>query len=51
MWTISYKGLYIHGYCDKDVCRVTAADGMSIARNCKSLHAAKLAATKHLKSV
>jgi len=22
MWTINYKGFYIHGYCDKDECAV-----------------------------
>lgn len=50
MWTQSYKGLYIHGYCDKDECRVVTGNGQVVAPSCKSLHAAKLAVTRHLKS-
>lgn len=50
MWTFNYKGLFIHGYCDKNECRVTSLDGETIGR-CKSLHAAKLCITNHLQSI
>lgn len=49
MWTIGYKGLYIHGYCDKDVCQVISGSGETIARDCKSLRAAKIAVSKFLR--
>lgn len=41
MFTINYKGFYIHGYCDKPECTVNLA-------RYKSLHAAKCAVTRTL---
>ena len=44
MWTISYKGFYIHGYCDrKDVYiqGTTYADFSVFNMRFKSLHGAK----------
>lgn len=52
MWTTTYKGYFIHGYCDKDECRVQKPHHPTQTyweKACKSLHAAKLAITKHLK--
>lgn len=48
MWTIEYKGSYIHGYCDKDDCKVQIYIGGGVYEEfrCKSLHAAKLLITK-----
>lgn len=46
MWTISYKGYYIHGYCDKPECRINGGDLGSYCSHFKSIHAAKLAITK-----
>ncbi len=40
MWTISYRGFWIHGYCAKDECRVQGPN-YSILRVCVSLRAAK----------
>lgn len=48
MWTISYKGFFIHGYCDKDECSIGGGHLTNVKR--KSLHAAKMAITSHLKS-
>lgn len=39
MWTVCYKGHYIHGYCNKDTVKV---DG----KEYKSLHAAKCCITR-----
>ena len=58
MWTINYRGLYIHGYCgscvggvyyvaNPDECCVTTASGCGLGVF-KSSHAAKCAVTKHL---
>lgn len=47
MWTIEYKGFYIHGYCDKPECRVLAGSG-EVKPAFKSLHAAKCWCTRHL---
>ena len=45
MFTVCYKGFYIHGYCDRDECRVQtpAFDTLGIF---KSLRAAQLAITR-----
>ena len=45
MFTHYYKGMYIHGYCDKKECRVS---GYGISPNVlfKSYRAAQLAITK-----
>lgn len=47
MWTIEYKGFYIHGYTDKPECRVLAGHG-EVKPAFKSLHAAKCWCTRHL---
>lgn len=44
MFTIAYKGGWIHGYIDKDECRVQPANGRAIT--VKSLHAAKYYLTR-----
>ena len=41
MWTINYKGFYIHGYVDRAECTVRGL-------RCKSLHAAKILVTRTL---
>lgn len=46
MFTIIYKGVYIHGYIDRDECRVQLG-GMT-GNAYKSLLAAKRAITRHL---
>ena len=48
MFTHGYKGMYIHGYFDKDVCQVN--DGNGYIRECKSYRAAQLAITRHIKA-
>jgi hypothetical protein len=39
MWTINYRGCYIHGYCNRDDVRVLLPDGTIV--NKVSLDAAK----------
>jgi len=48
MFTHNYKGMYIHGYCDKPQCRVS---GYSIPSDkiFKSYRAAQLAISKAVK--
>ncbi len=46
MWTIEYKGYFIHGYCDRVECMAML---LLWSKKCKSLHAAKLAITNHIK--
>jgi len=46
MWTVNYKGYYIHGYCDRDQCRVMDPVGGVDVGTFKSLHAAKCAITR-----
>jgi hypothetical protein len=43
MWTILYKRVYIHGYCDKDEC---GANILEKFKTFKSLRVAKIAITK-----
>jgi hypothetical protein len=53
MWSTTYKGYYINGYCDKGTCEVLYSPsgyGYEWRKVCKSLHAAKLAISKHIKS-
>lgn len=45
MFTISYKGAFIHGYCDRPACRVSG----DTAGSFKSMHAAKCAITRALR--
>jgi hypothetical protein len=42
MFTIQYKGSFIHGYCDRDACHVSGA----FVGRFKSMHAAKCAITR-----
>lgn len=46
MFTIQYKGFFIHGYCHKDECSFHAE--FEIAERCKSLHAAKVRITRKI---
>jgi hypothetical protein len=46
MFTIKYKGWFIHGYIDKPECTVSLPKGGHWA-TCKSLLAAKRLITKH----
>lgn len=48
MWTILYRDFYIHGYCDREQCRIQFESGEPLGEF-KSLHAAKIACTKFLK--
>ena len=45
MWTINYKGFYIHGYFDKPQCRVSLPN-VSMNYEWKSLRAAKCAISR-----
>lgn len=45
MFTIKYKNWYINGHFDKPECTVCLPNG-GIWRNCKSMHAAKIAISK-----
>lgn len=50
MWSINYKGYYIQGHCDREQCTALCSPtgfGHTWRTQCKSLHAAKLAITKH----
>ena len=47
MFTIEYKGLYIHGYFDKTECRVCFASGSTLGEF-RSYRAAQLAISKFL---
>lgn len=53
MWTFEYRtGYYIHGYIDKPECQAQyspSGHGCEWLKHCKSLHAAKIAITKHIK--
>ena len=51
MWTITYKGFWIHGYVDKDECRIqaTLANGTNVW-NAKSLLAAKQKVSRMIKA-
>jgi hypothetical protein len=48
MFTISYKTAYIHGYCDRDECKVQL-DNYSILGVFRSVRAAKIAITRHVR--
>ena len=52
MFTIYYKGWYIHGYCDKQETHVTPCPNIESEGNrqrFKSMHAAKIYITKRMK--
>lgn len=44
MFTIRYKTAFIHGYCDREECRVQIGDKIAV---CKSMHAAKCFITRN----
>ena len=48
MFTHYYKGLYIHGYCDKPECRVSG--GGLEGKTFKSYRAAQIAITKSVRA-
>lgn len=48
MFTHYYRGCYIHGYFDKDICKVSAY-GIPPLREFKSYRAAQLAIAKSIK--
>lgn len=50
MFTISYKGHFIHGYCDKLIAHilVISETGQYTISNLKSCHAAKCYVTRNL---
>lgn len=55
MFTINYKGVFIHGYCDKPEVRVGHPDNIirsmypTLFKTYKSLRSAKIAITKACK--
>lgn len=52
MWSQLYKGYYIQGYFAQPECIALYSPtgyGYEWRKECKSLHAAKLAITKHIK--
>jgi hypothetical protein len=49
MFTIIYRGCYIHGYCDKPQCTVSAYS-IPYGKEFKSMRAAKLAIAKAVKA-
>lgn len=51
MWSTTYKGYYIHGYCDRDECTALCSPtgyGYTWKKAVKSMRAAKLAITRHI---
>ena len=46
MWTICHRGVYVHGYFDREECRFTIGDNTFHA---KSLHAAKCLIARKVK--
>lgn len=49
MFTHNYRGMFIHGYCEKPECRVTG-NGISPNKVFKSYRAAQLAIAKACKA-
>lgn len=47
MWTIEYKGFYIHGYCNQNACSINFP-WFKVALQVKSLHAAKCRITRYI---
>lgn len=41
MWTISYRGFFVHGYCDRAQCSIQHPNGERLG-SFKSLRAAQL---------
>jgi hypothetical protein len=48
MWTIKYRGYWIHGYVDRDDVRVQSPEGRLVIRS-KSLGSAKRRVAKMIK--
>jgi hypothetical protein len=46
MWTINYRGYFIHGYCNQNACDVM--DNNGLLERFKSLQSAKSFITKYL---
>lgn len=46
MFTIQYKGHFIHGYCHKSECKFHAE--FEVTQWCKSVHAAKVRITRKI---
>lgn len=46
MWTLNYKGFYLHGYCDRPQIRIIGVPHGTGSKECVSLHAAKIYITK-----
>jgi hypothetical protein len=49
MWTIRYKGHFIHGYCDRQECTVQFP-GVDL-RKCRTFIGAQRLITHHVRSV
>lgn len=49
MFTHYYRGCFIHGYCDKPICKVSAF-GIPASKEFKSYRAAQLAIAKSIKA-
>jgi len=47
MWTINYRGYFVHGYCDKDRCSVQDPSGERLG-SFKTLRAAQLYITRRV---
>jgi len=45
MFTLTYKGYYLHGYCDKPDIRIVK-EGIGVVGGAVSLHAAKCLVTR-----
>lgn len=41
MWTLNYRGFYLHGYCDRPDVRISGVPHGTGTKECKSLAAAK----------
>lgn len=46
MWTLNYKGFYVHGYCDRPNVRITGVPHGTGSKECASLASAKLYISK-----
>lgn len=50
MWTLSYKGFFVHGYCDRDTVRIHCPGHGTGTKECPTLHAAKLYVSTKLRA-
>lgn len=51
MWTITYRGWYIHGYCDRKACRIQSRFDTSLNYPANSLGHAKRLINKKRKQL